>query len=40
MLMILILHDNNSDRIIVMLGVIFPIMIIMIVVMIANVVTT
>lgn len=40
MLMILILHDNNRDRIIVMLVMIFPIMIIMIVVMIANVVTT
>lgn len=39
MLMILILHDNNRDRIIVMLGMIFPIMIIMIVVMIANVTT-
>lgn len=40
MLMILILHDNNRDRIIVMLVMIFPIMIIMIVAMIANVVTT
>lgn len=40
MLMILILHDNNRDRIIVMLGMIFPVMIIMIVVMIANAVTT
>lgn len=40
MLMILILHDNNRDRIIVMLVMIFPIMIIMIVAIIANVVTT